>query len=164
MFSIRSCEAGCLFKRRSCSAIRWTFHLDGEIESKWPESHEHLYHRMVDGFVPVPLEHFHSGYLPICHVFVKHLCKYVYSFPICSLLIILSSGSIGFLLVMEWVGCNLLSNFSIIFSRSRVPVSLFYLIWHSELRSVSISPAMLKLLLWWPLWKGGIRNSFIWKG
>ena len=59
-------------------AVRSAFQLGSEIQWRWPEPHERIYHRPADGFVPVWLEVLRSGWHPRWHVFFKHLCKYVY--------------------------------------------------------------------------------------
>lgn len=59
-------------------AIRSAFQLGPEIEWRWPEPGERIYHRSVDGFVPVWLEHLRGGWHPRSHLFFKHLCKYIY--------------------------------------------------------------------------------------
>ncbi|KAL8145178.1 hypothetical protein AgCh_003399 [Apium graveolens] len=59
-------------------AVRAAFQLTPDIEWRWPEPHERIYHRPEDGFVPVWMEHLRSGWSPRCHMFIKHLCKHVY--------------------------------------------------------------------------------------
>ncbi|XP_074368390.1 uncharacterized protein LOC141708587 [Apium graveolens] len=60
------------------SAVRAAFQLDRRIEWRWPTPDERIYHRPDDGFVLVWLEHLRSGWNPHWHLFLKHLCKYVY--------------------------------------------------------------------------------------
>ena len=60
------------------TVVRFAFQLGPEIEWRWPEPGERIYHRPADGFVPVWLEHLRSGWNPRWHLFFKHLCKYVY--------------------------------------------------------------------------------------
>ena len=56
--------------------IRVAFELPPEVEWRWPEPGEKIYHRPADGFIPVWMEHLRSGWNPRWHVFFKHLCKY----------------------------------------------------------------------------------------
>ncbi|XP_017229118.2 uncharacterized protein LOC108204282 isoform X1 [Daucus carota subsp. sativus] len=56
--------------------IRAAFQLPSDVEWRWPEPGERIYHRPADGFVPVWMEHLRSGWNPRWHVFFKHLCKY----------------------------------------------------------------------------------------
>ncbi|KAL8089632.1 hypothetical protein AgCh_039203 [Apium graveolens] len=64
------------------SAVRGAFQLDHRIEWRWPTPDEKAHHRPADGFVPVWLEHLRSGWNLYWHLFLKHLCKYVYKiFP-----------------------------------------------------------------------------------
>ncbi|XP_074365858.1 uncharacterized protein LOC141706878 [Apium graveolens] len=60
------------------SAVRAAFQLDRRIEWRWPTPDERAHHRPADGFVPIWLEHLRSGWNPHWHLFLKHLCKYVY--------------------------------------------------------------------------------------
>ena len=59
-------------------SLRVAFQLPPEVEWRWPEPGERIYHRPSDGFVPVWLEHLRSGWGPRWHNFFRHLCKYVY--------------------------------------------------------------------------------------
>lgn len=56
--------------------IRVAFHLPPEVEWRWPEPGERIYHRPADGFISVWLEHLRSRWNPRWHLFFKHLCKY----------------------------------------------------------------------------------------
>ncbi|KAL8089211.1 hypothetical protein AgCh_038846 [Apium graveolens] len=58
--------------------VRAAFQLDRRIEWRWPTPDERAHHRSADGFVPVWLEHLRSGWNLHWHLFLKHLCKYVY--------------------------------------------------------------------------------------
>ena len=60
------------------SVVRTAFQLDPRIEWRWPTPDERVHHRPANGFVPVWLEHLRSGWNPHWHLFLKHLCKYVY--------------------------------------------------------------------------------------
>lgn len=59
-------------------AVRSAFQLGSDIQWRWPNPSERIYHRPSDGFIPVWLEHLRSGWNPKSHQFFKHLCKYVY--------------------------------------------------------------------------------------
>ena len=65
-------------KEEMDTVVRSAFQLGPEIEWRWPEPGERIYHRPADGFVPVWLEHLRSGWNPRWHLLFKHLCKYVY--------------------------------------------------------------------------------------
>ncbi|KAK1397106.1 hypothetical protein POM88_006969 [Heracleum sosnowskyi] len=62
--------------------VRAAFHLGPRVQWRWPEPGERVYDKTEDGFLGVWLEHLRSGWNPECHVFVKHLCKYIYEIPI----------------------------------------------------------------------------------
>ncbi|KAK1369518.1 hypothetical protein POM88_035610 [Heracleum sosnowskyi] len=62
--------------------VRGAFHLGPEISWRWPRPGERIYHRPSDGYVGVWLETLRSGWNPRSHMFIKHLCKYVYKISI----------------------------------------------------------------------------------
>lgn len=55
--------------------VRTTFHMDEDIEWRWPKPREKIYHRPEGDYVGVWLEHLRSGYHPRSHQFLKSLCS-----------------------------------------------------------------------------------------